>query len=293
MRYVYTDQSSARHRAIRNSYCHSKDSFLSKARCDFPKRVLYKNPTGYNNKFDYFQFQGKMWLLLPFWFFCHLAPVLSESSCQHETQTKYALPNRMIFGKISNLDPTPYPTPQHHHHQTVKVRGLPPDVQWTALRINNMVFLQNDLHNWKSIPQVQRHDQRIVWLWLRTEPARLLDKIKVHCSWQRNDGEKGGEALPIISLRPNWKCQSKQYSPARLVIKCNLMPWYGCDAPPHLYCHPRWIPMNPWTLGAHQTVDAASGYASELRWWWWLCWLFAIAAPEGPPMESHQPRAPV
>ena len=197
-----------------------------------------------------------MWLLLPFWFFCHLAPVLSESSCQHETQTKYALPNRMIFGKISNLDPTPYPTPQHHHHQTVKVRGLPPDVQWTALRINNMVFLQNDLHNWKSIPQVQRHDQRIVWLWLRTEPARLLDKVKVHCSWQRNDGEKGGEALPIISLRPNWKCQSKQYSPARLVIKCNLMPWYGCDAPPTSIATPdgsRWtlellVPIKLWTL---------------------------------------------
>ena len=34
---------------------------------------------------------------------------------------------------------------------------------------------------------------------------------------------------------------------------------------------PRWIPMNPWTRGAPQTVDAASGYASKIRWWWW--WL--------------------
>ena len=240
-----------------------------------------------------------MWLLLPFWFFCHLAPVLSESSCQHETQTKYALPNRMIFGKISNLDPTPYPTPQHHHHQTVKVRGLPPDVQWTALCINNLVFLQtfsqNDLHNWKSIPQVQRHDQRIVWLWLRTEPARLLDKIKVHCSWQRNDGEKGGEALPIIiSLRPNWKCQSKQYSPARLVIKCNLMPWYGCDAPPPLL-PPQMDPDEP----LNSWCPSNCGRCFRLCKWApmmmmkSLCWLFAIAAPEGPPMESHQPRAPV
>merc|ERR1712060_422321 len=57
-------QSSARHRAIRNSYCHSEDSFLSKARV-------------------------KMRLLLLFWFFCHLAHALSESSGQHETQTKY------------------------------------------------------------------------------------------------------------------------------------------------------------------------------------------------------------
>ena len=52
-----------------------------------------------------------------------------------------------------------------------------------------------------------------MWLWLRTEPARLLDKIKVHCSWQRNDGEKGDEALPDNNLETELKMPVKTVQP--------------------------------------------------------------------------------